>query len=292
MRTATILVFLTFSALLSSANAAAPPRAATAAKPLQILFVGNSYTYVNDLPAMIQALAAADSGARPVTVDRVLAGGAHLRWHWTGKGRGGKPMRTCARAVIEKGLFDVVIIQEQSQMPAVAPDVTVKYATLLSGAARGRGAMPVMFMTWARRSDMKDPRGADRPAMSPAAMQSALASAYIQAGKAGQADVAPVGLAWAAVGKARPALALHKGDGSHPSPAGSYLAACVFHAVLTGRSPVGLPAKLTAAAKGKTRTLAAIPPATAAMLQKTAWETVRAFRTSYPKPKTPAKPAK
>ena len=292
MKTTTLLAFLVLSACLVSAEGAAPPRGATSGGPLRILFVGNSYTYVNDLPAMIQALAAADGGARAITVDRVLAGGAQLQWHWTGKGRGGKPVRTCARTVIEKGRFDVVVIQEQSQMPAVAPDVTVKYAALLCGAARARGAMPVMFMTWARRGDMKDPRGSGRPPISPAAMQAALASAYIRAGKAGQGDVAPVGLAWAAVRKAAPSLALHSRDGSHPSATGTYLAACVFHAVLTGRSPVGLPAKLTALSKGTARTLATIDPATAAMLQKTAWDTVRAFRTEHPTPKAPAKPAK
>ena len=284
MKTAAIFVLLVLSVSLSSAQAAA------SAKPLRVLFVGNSYTYVNDLPAMIQAMAAADRRARPITIDRVLAGGAQLQWHWTGKGRGGKPVRSCARTVIEKGAFDVVIIQEQSQMPAVAPDVTVKYAALLCGAARARGAMPVMFMTWARRGDMADPRGGGRPAMSPKVMQAALAQAYTRAGKTGQADVAPVGLAWAAVRKAKPDLALHSRDGSHPGKAGTYLAACVFHAVLTGRSPVGLPAKLTAEGKGKTRTLAAIPPATAVMLQKSAWETVQAFRADYPKPKAPAKP--
>lgn len=267
----------------------APPAAAgqaSAAKPLRVLFVGNSYTFVNDLPSMIAALASADKGARPVQVSRVLMGGAQLGWHWTGKGRGGKPVKTHARAVIEKGDFDFVVIQEQSRMPVLNPRATVKYAALLGQAVRKRGAMPVMFMTWARRDNMKDPRP-NRPPWTPQAMQAALAKAYIQAGKQGQALVAPVGLAWAAVRKARPKLALHKSDGSHPSVHGSYLAACVFHAVLTGRTPVGLPARLTDTIKGKTRKLADIPPAEAALLQKTAWQSVKDFRAKHPAPGTP-----
>lgn len=284
MRTTALPIVVTLFACASILHAARP---STPAKPLRVLFVGNSYTYVNDLPAMIAALARADRGAPRIEPSRVLMGGAHLQWHWTGKGRGQKPVKTHARAEIEKGAFDVVVIQEQSQMPVVAPQVTVKYAALLCQAARKRGARPVMFMTWARKGDMKDPRGG-KPAMTPEAMQAGLARTYIEAARAGQAAVAPVGLAWAAVRKARGALALHKGDGSHPSPAGSYLAACVFHAVLTGRSPVGLPAKLTATVKGKNRTLANIPAADAALLQKTAWETVQAFRAKHPAPK-PAK---
>jgi len=282
MKTTTLSLIVTLLACASLVRAAP---SSTPAKPLRILFVGNSYTYVNDLPAMIVALAAADRGAPPVEPSRVLMGGAHLQWHWTGKGRGGKAVKTHARAEIEKGDFDVVVIQEQSQMPVIAPDVTVKYAALLSQAARKRGARPVMFMTWARKAAMADPRGG-KPPWTPEAMQAALAQTYIQAAEKGAAAVAPVGLAWAAVRKAKPALALHSRDGSHPSPAGTYLAACVFHAVLTGRTPVGLPAKLTATVKGKARTLANIPPADAALLQKTAWKTVQAFSAKHPAPKS------
>ena len=46
---------------------------------------------------------------------------------------------------------------------------------------------------------------------------------------------APVGDAWERSLAERPAIVLHDADGSHPSPAGTYLAACVFYAVLTGR---------------------------------------------------------
>ena len=280
------------AAALIVAVVLAPPVAgyagqAESRKPLGVLFVGNSYTYVNDLPSMIQALAAADRGARPIVIARVLQGGAHLQWHWTGKGRTGKPVKKHARAAIEKGDFDFVVIQEQSQMPVVAPPVTVKYATLLCQAVRKRGAMPVMFMTWARKGEMKDPRGG-KPTWTSEKMQAQLAETYIQAGKQGRALVAPVGLAWAAVRKGRPEMVLHKGDGSHPGAYGSYLAACVFHVVLTGRTPVGLPAKLTAKAGAKTRTLASIPPADAEFLQKTAQKTVEAFRAKHPDPPKPS----
>ena len=282
MKTTTTLI----AAVVLVSAGAGYAKEAESRGPLRVLFVGNSYTYVNDLPSMIQALAAADRGARPVEISRVLKGGAQLQWHWTGKGRGGKPVKTHARAVIEKRRFDFVVIQEQSQMPALNPAVTVRYAELLCQAVRKRGAMPVMFMTWARKGAMKDPRGG-KPPWPPEKMQAALAATYIQAGKQGHALVAPVGLAWAAVRKGRPEMVLHKGDGSHPGAHGSYLAACVFHAVLTGRTPVGLPAKLTAKAGAKTRTLANIPPADAEFLQKTAQQTVEAFRAKHPAPKPP-----
>jgi len=273
MRTATVSIVLALTASFVAA-----------AEPLRVLFVGNSYTGVNDLPSLVRALAAADRGARPVAIARALQGGAQLQWHWTGKGRGGKPMRSDVRAVIDKGNFDFVVIQEQSQMSAILPAVTLKYARLLCQAVRKRGAMPVMYMTWARKGVMKDPRGGSHPAWTPERMQAAIAATYTRAGKEGRALVAPVGLAWAAVRKARPKLALHARDGSHPSIHGSYLAACVFHAVLTGRTPVGLPVRLTVKAGSRARTLADIPPADARFLQETAQQTVKAFRAKHPDP--------
>jgi len=48
--------------------------------------------------------------------------------------------------------------------------------------------------------------------------------------------VVPVGAAWAESWATRPDLHLWHADGSHPSPAGTYLAAAAFYAALTGES--------------------------------------------------------
>ena len=52
--------------------------------------------------------------------------------------------------------------------------------------------------------------------------------------------VAPVGDAWAAMHDADPGMDLWQTDGSHPTTAGTYLAACVFYASIFHESPVGL----------------------------------------------------
>ena len=44
--------------------------------------------------------------------------------------------------------------------------------------------------------------------------------------------VAPVAIAWSAVARSRPEIALYAADGSHPTAAGSLLAACVLYGVL------------------------------------------------------------
>ena len=73
---------------------------------------------------------------------------------------------------------------------------------------------------------------------------------------------------------ADPKLVLHQPDKSHPSPKGSYLAACVFYATLFDKSPVGLPAEL----RRGNRVLVQIAPDEAAALQKIAWQTVREMK--------------
>src|SRR5436305_975756 len=56
--------------------------------------------------------------------------------------------------------------------------------------------------------------------------------------------VAPVGMAWAKVRETDPGMALHLPDGSHPTPTGSYLAACVLADTILGKRLTGLPARL------------------------------------------------
>jgi hypothetical protein len=67
-------------------------------------------------------------------------------------------------------------------------------------------------------------------------MQAALRDAYAEAAALTGAEVLPVGDRWEATLAAYPALPLFSADGSHPSPHGTYLAACVIFAALTGGS--------------------------------------------------------
>jgi hypothetical protein len=185
-------------------------------KKMRILFIGNSYTNVNDLPRMLTGLMAV-KGIKLET-RRVTPGGCTLKKHWEGDN---------ARKAIAEGPWDYVVIQEQSQMPAFYPAVTLKYAALIAGLAREAGAQPVFYLTWARKAKPE--------------MQKALTSTYMKAGLASEALVAPVGIAWQKALKDTPALALHAKDGSHPTQQGTYLAACTLFATILRRDPTGLP---------------------------------------------------
>src|SRR4051794_9059453 len=81
-------------------------------KPLRVLFVGNSYTFVNDVPALVRQLAAA--AHEPLRLEAVVdcPAGATLASHWE-SGR--------AAALLQESHFDWIVLQEQSELPSFAP---------------------------------------------------------------------------------------------------------------------------------------------------------------------------
>jgi hypothetical protein len=228
---------------------AASCRAAEPDAPLHVLFVGNSYTSCNDLPGLLERLAAAGRRRRISTAIEARDGGtleAHVR-----DGRAGKRIASQA--------WDYVVLQEQSMLPVVAVERMLEWGPRLDEAVRERGARTLLFQTWAR---------AGKPDMQPplvAAYDDLARACNAARGAAGGVTVVPVGQAWQRALAADRPPALHVADGSHPTPAGTYLAACTFYSVILGASPVGLPGEP-----------GGLDEATARPLQQAAWEAVEA----------------
>ena len=206
---------------------------------LRCLFIGNSFTARNDVPGLIAGMAR----SRGHSFDHKLisAGGASLRMHWN---------KGAAPKAIEEGGWDYVVLQEQSTLPVKNRERTHENIRLFDAAIRSAGAKTVLYLTWARE---KVPE-TQRP----------LTECYMSIGEELGAIIVPVGVAWERALATKEHPVLHDKDGSHPTLAGSYLAACVFFAVLFDESPVGTVADL----KGLT-------PADVKLLQTTAWETVQ-----------------
>jgi hypothetical protein len=182
-------------------------------RPIEVLFIGNSLTYYNEMPWMVGQLAA----ARGVRVHAAFEGrsGATLKQQWE-HGR--------ARTRIHEQRWDWVVLQDQSTAPVIQPDELREYAAHFAAEVRASGAKPLLFLTWAH---------AGQPSA-----QAALTRAYRQTGAALRVPVAPVGIVW---DRLRTRMQLFDGSGVHPNVTGTYLAACVFFAVITGQSPLGLP---------------------------------------------------
>ena len=195
------------------------------APPLEVLFIGNSYTYVNDLPARLHELAAEAETPPSIDVTSVTVGGASFQMHWSGAD---------AQPAIADGHTHVVL-QGQSVEPIAAPATFLEYGELLADAATAAGSTPVLYQTWARKAG--DPIYADPiSGGSPEAMQDGLTAAYATLAMETGAAVAPVGEAWRIAWTDHPEVELYAADGSHPSAAGTYLAACVVYIVLTGKA--------------------------------------------------------
>lgn len=193
----------------------------------RVLFIGNSYTFVNDLPATFAKLAA--SGGHLVEVGMVAQGGWSLADHL-------KSAETIDQITSSK--WDFVVLQEQSQMPASSEARTRSMyasARALVRRIRASGASPLLFMTWAHRDGWPEQGMQDY-----ASMQSQINTGYLVLARDLGIPVAPVGYAWSLVQTQNPGLELWQQDGSHPAEQGTYLAACVFYTVLFQETPQGL----------------------------------------------------
>jgi len=222
-------------------------------EPINVLFIGNSYTSVNNLPLMFSRLS--EAGSKPKVLFKTsLRGGWTLSKHWSEE-------EPATKQTIENGDFDYVIIQEQSQMPFANPAVTHKFGVKLGELAQTKGATPVFYMTWARLNQPDN--------------QNEITAAYRKLGQAVNTPVAPVGLAWESVLKNNDDIELHHSDKSHPTPAGTYLAACVFYGTIHKQSPVGLPAQLYAEPSNQGKVIVQLTNAQATFLQQAAWKAVQ-----------------
>jgi hypothetical protein len=108
-------------------------------------------------------------------------------------------------------------------------------ARTLAGRIQAGGATALFFMTWAHRDGLP---GSGMPGYE--SMQLAIDDGYQEIARELGVPVAPVGYVWSVVRRQHPEIGLWQDDGSHPSTAGTYLAACVFYATIFRQSPEGL----------------------------------------------------
>lgn len=197
----------------------------------RVLFIGNSYTYFNDMPEMLKKLAAGAAGSEKLAIatKSFTPGGCTLRRH--------SENPELIKALAE-GKWDYVIIQEQSAAPArhsavVARD-TYPYARYLDSlaVAANPDVKVIFYMTWGHKDGCQTPHPGYPLISTYAGMQQRLADSYLEMAYDNDARCAPVGLAWQRVRSERPTLPLYRRDRSHPSRTGSYLAANVLYATM------------------------------------------------------------
>jgi hypothetical protein len=250
---------VTFSQQPPQANAQQLPRA-----ELHVLFIGNSFTYFNNMPRLVEAISESVDGPR-IKTEMVAIGGARLEDLWK---------QGSALTAIRKGHWDYVVMNEQSALGGGIvngekrvgdPANFFKYAELFDTEIRKAGAKTVILMTWKDKND-------------PALIQNELDSAFWEFAKKipGGVLLSHVSEAWFITRRKAPEIDLYFADNHHPSQEGSYLLACTVYATLTKHSPEGAVAKVEGAPVdeesgmvliGKTKTLVNLSPRNAAKLQ-------------------------
>ena len=196
--------------------------------PQRVLFIGNSYTSVNKLPEVLLEVVKS-SGRRAPVVKSSTPGGRTLKQHLAIAG---------SMKLVDEGGWDVVVLQGQSQEPAIAEtDETVRKEFQESAAelcrrvrAKSPKAKIFFYETWARHPDywtMPGKKGPDVGA-NPKEMQTRLRKWYGVVAKDNGATFVPCGDAWELNYASAEAVRLHTKDTSHPEFVGTYLNALIF----------------------------------------------------------------
>jgi len=192
---------------------------------VDVLFVGNSLTYWNDMPRMLDALLeTVPDGTYRVHV--VAFGETGLEDHWA---------EGTARRRIAEGEMEVVALQQGPSATEGRPSL-LEYSGRFAEEIRAQGGVPALYMVWPSVQRLFDAEG--------------VSDAYRAAALLVNGGLFPAGDAWRLARERGIGIDLYGDDGFHPSPAGSYLAALVMFEQLTGRSPVGLPGPATPGGAG------------------------------------------
>jgi hypothetical protein len=198
-------------------------------KTYKILFVGNSYTYYNNMPARYFSQLMGAAGYK-VKVLALTKGG----WTLLNSSNAQDELGSQVDNVLTHQKFDFVILQEQSMTPAVNVGSFYNGVKRLDSKIRESGGIPVLYATWGRKQGSGDLTATGLTAET---MTWKLAAAYEHMGQTHDIPVAHVGLAFWDIVQNHRNIALHDPDMSHPSAEGSYLAALTIFARITGIDP-------------------------------------------------------
>ena len=171
---------------------------------MKVLFLGNSHTYVNDMPELFARFAEITTGEKPEVV-MLAYPGRDLDWHY-------KEYHSL-RFNLMHGGYDYCVIQ-QAAHPYPPIETTLKTGATIIDLCHRCGVKPVVYMTWAEKRFPEN--------------QQKMIDTCEKLAKDNNALLAPIGRVWQSVQQTRPDIELYYTDGEHASPDGSALAARVI----------------------------------------------------------------
>ena len=187
-----------------------------------ILFIGNSFTFYWNLPLVVEAMANERNYNFDIT--QSTASGSSLKDHWF------ENDELKSKTLITTGRYDRVVLQDYSLNPLQNLVESRRYFTDFIEWVKANNGTPYIYATWMYKGisnnnyDVVDP------------IQDALQPVADKTG----AVMVPIDQAFRTIQKRHPNISIFMSDNKHPSPVGTYLAACVYFRIFTGESPLGL----------------------------------------------------
>ena len=202
----------------------------------RVLFLGNSYTYANNMPGLVEDMAA--SAGRTLVFDMHAPGGYYLAEHLT------DPV---SLEKIAAGNWDHVVLQDQSMSMAYPTTFMnfLPYDVKLDSTIKAHNSCSqvIFYSTWGRKNG-------DTYLCSPPdcavdtwitrtyyQLDSTIESHYKFFADSLRSSMSPVGAVWRYIRQQHPSIELFVSDDSHPTLAGSYAAACCFYTVIFRSDP-------------------------------------------------------
>ncbi|MCH2233366.1 MAG: T9SS type A sorting domain-containing protein [Crocinitomicaceae bacterium] len=196
------------------------------------IFLGNSYTAFNNLPNLVSECAT--STGDELIYSSNTPGGYTLEGHST---------NATSQSLIKSTEWDYLILQDQSQRPSF-PDAQVAvevfpFAEALNDTFKlyNERGQTLFYMTWGRQNGDAGNCPVWPPVCTYEGMDSLLNLRYRTMAADNEAEVSPVGAVWRYIRENHPSIDLYTADESHPSAAGSYVAAVTFYTAIFKKDP-------------------------------------------------------
>lgn len=190
--------------------------------PINVLFVGNSFTYFWNMPHLVEAMSKTQGVI--LNVRQSTVGGSNLEQHWKSE------KGTVTRQLIEDLKWDYVVFGDHSRSTIDAPKRFRKYSCKFTKLVRSKGAEPIFFITWAYKSNPL--------------MQKCITKGYLDLAAKLSVRVFPVGPVFMKARELQPNMELYFDD-KHPSPNGTYLIALTITKFLLDNSIKSVPNRLS-----------------------------------------------
>ena len=196
---------------------------------MKILFIGNSYTYYNDMPTLFSRLCGCNG--KQARVFSVAKGGRRLHENLDSSDETTRQLE----AVVAQNKMDVYVLQEHSTLPLLDFQ---RFSANVTGLMEKLGpARYVLYQTWGRKTGSAF---LEEHKFSTRTMALRLQDAYRKVAETAGADRAPVGLCFLQVSENHPEIELYDPDLTHPSYEGSCLAALVHYRTIFDEIPKDL----------------------------------------------------